>query len=374
MTKKKAKKNTTEAGKYNDSVITIYLFLDLMASARQYVQYEGVLAYIDSLEPTTSGTANLVAEVNNLNPALTNLETIVGFAISNTKPDSPAKMTWCRLRDRVAAAKKLQKASCGIPSHHEKRKLIHDLKFKPRPRSIVDFIANQPQPGEPSSVERPRIIYREQEEDGYYDVEEDESVLFLRHRDNHVELAVLRGIAQGTPYSDALYDFLERVIQAACDERRDVRPTHPGEMVQVGWNAGPRHARVFGLAKSFVKILDHLTAVAHDEDAIAAMTLLWSIAKSLLPIEMINLITDAVGEIGLPKIATRNVPEGTGYRVSLAGKTYEFPLYDRAPCEGIFTQDYSSYVIQLVYPTSCKIIPGLPILTLHMLPILSPGQ
>ena len=81
-------------------------------------------------------------------------------------------------------------------------------------------------------------------------------------------------------------------------------------MVQVGWNAGPRHARFFGLAKSYIRLLDHLTAVEHDEDVIAALTLLWSIAKSLLPIELIDSITNAVGDIGLPKIATRNVPEG----------------------------------------------------------------
>ena len=81
-------------------------------------------------------------------------------------------------------------------------------------------------------------------------------------------------------------------------------------MVQVGWNAGPRHARVFGLAKSYTKNLDHATAVDHNQDTIAAMTLTWSITKSLLPTGMIALVTEAVGETGLPKIATRNVAEG----------------------------------------------------------------
>ncbi|KAJ7231677.1 hypothetical protein B0H12DRAFT_1262855 [Mycena haematopus] len=114
-------------------------------------------------------------------------------------------------------------------------------------------------------------------------------------------------------------------------------------MVQVGWNAGPWHARIFGLAKSFTKNLAPEAATSRDEDAIAAMTLLWSIAKSVIPIETIQLITDAVGETGLPTIATRNVPGGTGYTVSLGGKQYEFPLHDRAPCEGLFTQNYSSY-------------------------------
>ncbi|KAJ7923310.1 hypothetical protein B0H13DRAFT_1602742, partial [Mycena leptocephala] len=119
---------------------------------------------------------------------------------------------------------------------------------------------------------------------------------------------------------------------------------HPGKMVQVGWNAGPRHARIFGLAISYTKKLDKATVVDHDLDTIGTLTLLWSIVKSLLPAETIDGVTAAVGEIGLPKLATHNVSEGTGYRLSVAGKEYCFPLYDRAPCEGLFTQNYSSYI------------------------------
>ncbi|KAJ6496132.1 hypothetical protein C8R45DRAFT_926647 [Mycena sanguinolenta] len=325
--KKKEKKNANEA-------------------ARQYVRYEGVLAWIDSMEPTTLGTAKLVSEVNNVNPALNKLETIVRFAVSNTEPDTAAKATWCRLRDRIAEAKKLQRASCGIPSHRKKRKLIHDLKFEPRPRPLADFITNQPHAREDSSFERPHIVYRERtteklkqrkcgqhiiidEEEDYYDVEEDESVLFLHPGDDHIELAVLRGIAQGTPYSDALYDFLEAVIQAACAEHRNVRvgglQNFVFAVVEISGYS------LLTLEKCYIRLLDRLTGVAHDEDVIAALTLLWSIAKSLLPIELIDSITNAVGDIGLPKITTRNVAEGTGYKISLAGKTYEFPLYDRAP-------------------------------------------
>lgn len=131
-------------------------------------------------------------------------------------------------------------------------------------------------------------------------------------------------------------------------------------MVQVGWNAGPCHARIFGLAISYTKKLDKATVVDHDLDTIGTLTLLWSIVKSLLPAETIDGVTAAVGEIGLPKLATHNVSEGvlhalsqslsliqftgTGYRLSVAGKEYCFPLYDRAPCEGLLTQNYSSYV------------------------------
>ncbi|KAJ7704136.1 hypothetical protein B0H16DRAFT_1482745 [Mycena metata] len=39
----------------------------------------------------------------------------------------------------------------------------------------------------------------------------------------------------------------KNVVDVAVQEGRDVRPDAPGKMVWVGFNAGPRHARVFGL-------------------------------------------------------------------------------------------------------------------------------
>jgi hypothetical protein len=142
-----------------------------------------------------------------------------------------------------------------------------------------------------------------------------------------VELVVLRQVAFGLPLTDLLYGWLSGVAATACGERRNVRvrpslyrllsltrysqiqPTHPGTLVQVGWNAGPRHARVFGLAKSYTKILDPASMANHDEDAIAAMTLTWGVCKSLLPTEVMDEIERSLEREGLPRIATRNVAD-----------------------------------------------------------------
>lgn len=51
--------------------------------------------------------------------------------------------------------------------------------------------------------------------------------------------------------------------------------------MQFGWNAGPRHARVFGLAKSFTKDLDDETKISHDTDIIAAMNLVWGVGTTM---------------------------------------------------------------------------------------------
>ncbi|KAJ7228015.1 hypothetical protein B0H12DRAFT_1030158, partial [Mycena haematopus] len=115
-----------------------------------------------------------------------------------------------------------------------------------------------------------------------------------------------------------------------------------GEMVQVGWNSGPFHARAFGLAVSFRKKLDQPTATQHDTDAIGAMTMTWTLADAFLPTEVITDTTEAVGEIGLPRMATRNVSEGPGYRISIGNREFDFPFHERAPCEGLFTKNYAS--------------------------------
>lgn len=81
-------------------------------------------------------------------------------------------------------------------------------------------------------------------------------------------------------------------------------------MVQVGWNAGPRHARVWGLAKSFSRKIDKETMTGRDEDAIALLTLCWSLAKASMPAEVMDVLEASLKESGMPRIATRNVPEG----------------------------------------------------------------
>ncbi|KAJ7856995.1 hypothetical protein B0H13DRAFT_1641226 [Mycena leptocephala] len=62
-----------------------------------------------------------------------------------------------------------------------------------------------------------------------------------------------------------------------------LQPDAPGVMVQVGFNAGPRHAQVFGLAKSYAKCVDDITKVEHDNDIIAATAVVWGVAKAWLP-------------------------------------------------------------------------------------------
>ncbi|KAF8233988.1 hypothetical protein L208DRAFT_1058591, partial [Tricholoma matsutake] len=181
---------------------------------------------------------------------------------------------------------------------------------------------------------------------GFYIVAPDESVIFVSSPAKgsvKVELVVLHGIAHSSEHSGALYEWASGVVAQACYDRCNVRPNHDGSMVQLGWNAGPRHARVWGLAKSFNWKIDKATMVERDEDAIALMTLCWSLAKASMPSEVMDDLEDSLKKSGMPRIATRNVPEGCGYCLDLEGKTYSFPTFERAPPEGYFSQYYVAW-------------------------------
>jgi len=81
-------------------------------------------------------------------------------------------------------------------------------------------------------------------------------------------------------------------------------------MTQIGWNAGPHHACVFGLAKSFAKKLDKGIQINRDEDAVAALSIFWALICTHMPVEVVSHVEECLEKEGLPHLATRNVKEG----------------------------------------------------------------
>ncbi|KAF9246837.1 hypothetical protein BU15DRAFT_57806 [Melanogaster broomeanus] len=84
------------------------------------------------------------------------------------------------------------------------------------------------------------------ESTGFYVVSPAESVIFVSEREGKkfIELAVIRGVAMSTPVGTALFRWLRQVVDQACDERCNVRPTHAGEMTQAGLNMGAVISRI----------------------------------------------------------------------------------------------------------------------------------
>ncbi len=74
---------------------------------------------------------------------------------------------------------------------------------------------------------------------------------------------------------------------------------------------GPRHACVLGWAKSFTKKLDTQTMAKHDQDAIGGLSIMWSLVQSMMPLEVQNHVDSCLMEVGLPRLVTCNVDEGS---------------------------------------------------------------
>ncbi|KAA1467875.1 hypothetical protein DENSPDRAFT_770300, partial [Dentipellis sp. KUC8613] len=115
-----------------------------------------------------------------------------------------------------------------------------------------------------------------------------------------------------------------------------------GTLVQLGWNAGPRHARVWGLAKSYTKSYDQPTREAKDHDAVAALSLFWRFLEACMPQELIDPVSSELKAAGMPKLATRDIEAGAGWQFRLNNKFYRFSLAERAPPEGYMGQGYTA--------------------------------
>lgn len=81
-------------------------------------------------------------------------------------------------------------------------------------------------------------------------------------------------------------------------------------MTQLGYNAGPRHARVWGLAKSFTKKLPLDTQVQRDRDCVALVSMVWSMIQANMPSEVVDPMEDALDAVEMPRLATRSVEDG----------------------------------------------------------------
>ncbi|KAJ7735994.1 hypothetical protein B0H16DRAFT_1575033 [Mycena metata] len=262
----------------------------------------------------------------------------------------------------------------GTATHRQKRSLVYSLELQQPSKSIDDILAENPldQNAPRGSLQNPYIIWRKRnlsfgpglrtvladthcrpylrdfvcnEAAGFYICDINESAVFLDHlpseNDSEVlvptpTLVVLYGVfGAGYPESAVFLAWLKNVVDVAVQQRRDVRPDAPGKMVQVGFNTGPRHARVWMTPPK-----------SNINDIIAATTTVWAAAKTWLPTDITHRIDHKLEKHSMPRSATRNVKEGilffcgTGFVLGLNGVTYSFPDVQRAPPEAYLTVDY----------------------------------
>ena len=81
-------------------------------------------------------------------------------------------------------------------------------------------------------------------------------------------------------------------------------------MVQYGWNAGPHHARIFGLVRNIKTKLSGEEREEHDRKILGTFALSWNFLTSALPKEVIEPTHDAIAEAGLPVMASQGNVQG----------------------------------------------------------------
>lgn len=83
-------------------------------------------------------------------------------------------------------------------------------------------------------------------------------------------------------------------------------------MVQLGYNAGPRHARVWGLAKSFQKKMPQDEMARRDRDCVALMSMVWALIRAHMPRESVDAFEKVLDDVGMPRMNTRNLDDDEG--------------------------------------------------------------
>ncbi|KAI6125327.1 hypothetical protein EDD17DRAFT_1771376 [Pisolithus thermaeus] len=155
-----------------------------------------------------------------------------------------------------------------------------------------------------------------------------------------IELVIIRGCCALCP---DLIDHVNEVIDGVIHNRRGVRPTHGGKLIQYGWNAGPRHARVFGLVRNVAnKKLNGEELAAQDKSILGIMSLTWNLLIAALPKEVIDPVKEKLAEASLPPMASPGNVKEHGYELSLPDGTLSWSTAERAPAEAYMSQNYTS--------------------------------
>ncbi|KAG1902008.1 uncharacterized protein F5891DRAFT_1187037 [Suillus fuscotomentosus] len=187
-------------------------------------------------------------------------------------------------------------------------------------------------------------------DDSWYVIEPDESIIFVNSKGS-VTLAVLHSKCGQCP---DLLTYVNSIINEAVNDRKGVRPTHGGELVLFGWNAGPHHAHVFGLVNNLTnkKKLSMTTRQQKDSHALGILALSWNLLIASLPAEVSASCIEAIDEAGLPAMTVKGNDLDFGYTLDLPGGPLCFSTAEQAPSEAYIPihidQLYAPYVMNWV--------------------------
>jgi len=87
-------------------------------------------------------------------------------------------------------------------------------------------------------------------------------------------------------------------------------------MVQFGWNAGSRSARVFGLVNNLLqKNMDWTARQQKDTRALGILALTWNLLLASMPAEVSTACLEAIDQANLPPMASRGNTSGRRHNI-----------------------------------------------------------
>ncbi|KIJ48817.1 hypothetical protein M422DRAFT_247176 [Sphaerobolus stellatus SS14] len=171
----------------------------------------------------------------------------------------------------------------------------------------------------------------------WYTVRDTESIIF-HDKNNKSLLAVIRDFCGYQRFTD----YINNVIDDATDNHRNIQPTHPGTMIQAGWNAGPWHVHVWGLVHNLRKKFSQEDKLAKDRKMLGALCAVWNMIQAKAPREPIDDLLEVIDEAGMPNMAVEGDTAESGYTLFLDdGDPLTFETACKAPGEAYFTCNYS---------------------------------
>lgn len=119
-----------------------------------------------------------------------------------------------------------------------------------------------------------------------------------------------------------------------------------GHMSQMGLSAGSLNKLMLGWVRNIrVRKKNHIEHQAVNRNASSAFAVLWSLARTLLPEEIINDYLDFIQTLGIHQMDADGEmdPDCNGYgvyHVSVDGKVFEFHDAELAPPAGVMAENY----------------------------------
>ncbi|KAF8054723.1 hypothetical protein FPV67DRAFT_1682217 [Lyophyllum atratum] len=169
----------------------------------------------------------------------------------------------------------------------------------------------------------------------------DESVIFKTTKGK-----LVAGVLRDFCPSEEVVKWVDTIIAEALPKVTNIRKEDPGKLSQVGYTAGSLSQPAFHWARNLVEPKLNASAAAEmDAKSSSVFALLWQMARSRLPKEVIDDFDTFLAKSGIKRMdgSGQMASEGSSgtYSVVVGGTAFDFHDVELAPPTGVFGQNYS---------------------------------